>query len=435
MTSTTQATNNVKQSTIRHETSFPICLHAIPQSFFLSPSSSFAARKMEDIEVPPGLLIPFLGAVQASISALLTIAIGVAAAQWGLLGAESSKQISRTCINLFLPLLLITNLGEELHLDTVQRYIPILGKRNIYPMTVRVYANREPTVWAFVCCLLSFYVGKAAVYIFRLPPWTTTALAFNNSTSLPLLLLQSLKTSGVLSTLVGNNDHRDAIERARSYFLVFAVVNNVLSFSMGTSELKGLSEDAPDEVAGRLKQLGADMGDQVAQPFRRLVGSDEESAGSEDDRQQAEEDEEEDERTSLLPHPAESVVHKTKRHINGAGKKFYHSLPGSLQAVAGWIACFIGPPSIGAVIGAIIGLTPALHRLFFNNSNKGGFFNAWLTTPIQNTGELFVTLQVIVVGIKLSLSLRRLKEGEGGGELNWGAVIFVTMWRFIVLPA
>ena len=86
-----------------------------------------------------GLLISFFGAVQAAISALLTVAVGVAAAQWGLLGSESSKQISRTCINLFLPLLLISNLGEELHLDAALRYVPILSKSRVHFITPHTF--------------------------------------------------------------------------------------------------------------------------------------------------------------------------------------------------------------------------------------------------------------------------------------------------------
>lgn len=74
------------------------------------------------------IIAPFLCAVQASISALLTVGVGVAAAQWGLLNDESSKHISRVCVKISLPFLLITNLGEELHLDTVQLYVPILSK-------------------------------------------------------------------------------------------------------------------------------------------------------------------------------------------------------------------------------------------------------------------------------------------------------------------
>ena len=96
---------------------------------------------MEGTRVPLGLLISFFGAVQASISALLTVAVGVAAAQWGLLGSESSKQISRTCINLFLPLLLISNLGEELHLDAALRYIPILSKCRVHSILPHSYSG------------------------------------------------------------------------------------------------------------------------------------------------------------------------------------------------------------------------------------------------------------------------------------------------------
>jgi hypothetical protein len=135
MTSTTEATNNLKHKPVTRLPSLFV-YRKTHETVLSSTTSTSVARcewKMEDIQVPPGLLIPFLGAVQASISALLTIAIGVAAAQWGLLGRESSMQISRTCMNIFLPLLLISNLGGELHLDTVQRYIPILSKYSPTP--------------------------------------------------------------------------------------------------------------------------------------------------------------------------------------------------------------------------------------------------------------------------------------------------------------
>lgn len=115
---------------------------------------------MENIQVPPGLLIPFLGAIQASISALLTISIGVAAAQWGLLGSLSSKQISRACINIFLPLLLISNLGGELHVDAAQRYIPIMSKRGAHIVTLVTFLLRhadqkQSGPYCALCCRFS----------------------------------------------------------------------------------------------------------------------------------------------------------------------------------------------------------------------------------------------------------------------------------------
>ena len=65
------------------------------------------------------LLIPFLGALQASIAVLLTIFVGVIASQFQLIGVDSSKEISKVAVRLFLPALLIVNVGGQLHSDTV----------------------------------------------------------------------------------------------------------------------------------------------------------------------------------------------------------------------------------------------------------------------------------------------------------------------------
>ena len=65
------------------------------------------------------LLIPFLGALQASIAVLLTIFVGVIASQFQLIGVDSSKEISKVAVRLFLPALLIVNVGSQLHSDTV----------------------------------------------------------------------------------------------------------------------------------------------------------------------------------------------------------------------------------------------------------------------------------------------------------------------------
>lgn len=65
------------------------------------------------------LLIPFLGALQASVAVLLTILAGVIASQFQLIGIDSSKEISKVAVRLFLPALLIVNVGSQLHSDTV----------------------------------------------------------------------------------------------------------------------------------------------------------------------------------------------------------------------------------------------------------------------------------------------------------------------------
>jgi predicted permease len=92
----------------------------------------------------------------------------------------------------------------------------------------------------------------------------------------------------------------------------------------------------------------------------------------------------------------------------------------------------VNPPLIGALLGAIISLTPALHRLFFSDTNKGGYLNAWLTHSAKNIGDLFASLQIIVVCVKLSQSLRKMKKGEESDVVPRRSMTFITCIRFIL---
>lgn len=74
------------------------------------------------------LLVPFTGALQAALSVLLTIALGVAAAQCNLLSPTAAKEVSRLCVRMFMPALLIYKIGSNLHQDTGIRYVPILSR-------------------------------------------------------------------------------------------------------------------------------------------------------------------------------------------------------------------------------------------------------------------------------------------------------------------
>jgi hypothetical protein len=96
---------------------------------------------------------------------------------------------------------------------------------------------------------------------------------------------------------------------------------------------------------------------------------------------------------------------------------------------------FLNPPFIGTCLGALIGLVPTLHTLFFSPQSEGGYLNAWLTAALKNVGDLFAALQVIVVGIKLSSSLLKWKKGEASGTMPWGPWALVTVVRFVFWPA
>lgn len=71
-------------------------------------------------------------------------------------------------------------------------------------------------------------------------------MVFNNTTSLPLLLIQSLKQTQVLDAiLIAGESGSKAMDRAESYFLVNAMVSNSLTFALGPTLLRPRDQDAP----------------------------------------------------------------------------------------------------------------------------------------------------------------------------------------------
>lgn len=276
-------------------------------------------------------------------------------------------------------------------------------------------------------------VGAAAVKWLKLPAWVTPAVAFNNTTSLPLLLIQSLESTGILERILRDGESTTAaINRAQSYFLVCSVVSNCLTFALGP-RLLGEAENDTDVDRGEEEQGKPD--DQANGDANHYHHEGNRNAG--DDQQN--DHTQPDETTSLLPDRMNHLESQTAAVSHDAAHTVLHmhnlhpsQLRPTTKSVFSILYSFVNPPLIGAVIGCIIGLVPALHRAFFADSTDGGIFTAWLTSSLKNTGELFVSLQVIVVGVKLSSSLRKLKRGDAnGGRTPWSAALFVFAIRYI----
>lgn len=84
-----------------------------------SPSLSVHSINIMSGGIKENFVVPFLGALQASFAVLLTIFYGVLAAQFNLISEASAKDVSKACVRLFLPALLIINVGEQLQQGTV----------------------------------------------------------------------------------------------------------------------------------------------------------------------------------------------------------------------------------------------------------------------------------------------------------------------------
>ncbi len=249
-----------------------------------------------------------------------------------------------------------------------------------------------------------------------MPAWITPALAFNNTTSLPLLLIESLQSTGILDKLVSKNDDASsAISRAQSYFLVCAIVSNCLTFAVGPRLVD--AENAPDKEEDDKEDDGGEHQDQEGH--------------SHSDVEQGHDNN--DELTSLLPQRIHTGQDEAQKRAFHMGKKHWAKLSPRTQKVLLFAADFLNAPLIGAVIGAVIGLVPPLHRVFFNESIDGGIFNAWITESLKKIGQLFVTLQVVVVGVSLSSSLRKMKRGEQKA-LPWEPTVLILVVRLLLWP-
>lgn len=262
--------------------------------------------------------------------------------------------------------------------------------------------------------LISIGLGFLAVSLFDFPAWVIPAVAFNNTTSLPLLLIQSLDATGILDRLVAPDEkNSDAIKRAKSYFLVCAIVGNCLTFAIGPRLID--AENSPDEPNDK---------DRENEPNE----SEEEEIDIEPGALEP------DEHTSLLPERIHQAQNELRSRGYARGKKHWDRLSPRMQYFLSFCFDFFNAPLIGALIGALIGLIPPLHGVFFNPPQKGGVFNAWLTTSISNIGDLFASLQNLVVGVTLSSSLRKAKRGEDSGNVPFTASVFVIVVRFILWP-
>lgn len=279
-------------------------------------------------------------------------------------------------------------------------------------------------------------LGWVLKRLFRFPAWTVPAICFNNTTALPLLLIQSLESAGILSGLI--KDEYDstpaAVRRAKSYFLVSAMVGNSLTFAMGPKLLD--DEETPD-LKDEDAHVGTEQNENINdEESRRRSFEEHRRAATPDLATRASDDEGgSTERTALLPSVIERPMIEVYMEALKEGGRLWQALPLRVQRMLSFAGQFMNAPLAGALLGVVLGLSPGLHKAFFNSPKEGGIFTAWLTTSVENIGNLFASLQLVVVGLKLSSSLDKARHGESSGLVPWIPMMTIFLVRFIIWPA
>lgn len=383
-------------------------------------------------DVDSGLIRPFLGALQACTSVLLTLLYGLISRQAGLLSDTSINQMSGLCVKVFLPALIMVKLGSELSLDIATHYIPIFGTRDVNP-ALQLLKNHLPLirhenlVWALLYILISIGIGYLFTRCLRLPVWVTPALAFNNTSSLPLLLLQTLHATGSLKLIrMPGQSESDCLNRAQSYLLICAVVSNTMSYALGprmlrpsrTIKRKASVESRNGQANGSMtsgnfpsvhfelfEPIVMTVNCQQAQPQNQFLDCN--TITEQDDNDNQREDQI-NEQTSLLPKPLQRARHT----ISSKTHHFYSVIiPQPLRRrIKIFDSAALDAAVLCAATGIFLGLVPTLHRAFFSPFEQGGIFNAWLISSIEHLGSMFTTLQMYLVGCKLGVSFQRMKR-------------------------
>ncbi|KAA8576212.1 hypothetical protein EYC84_006365 [Monilinia fructicola] len=375
-----------------------------------------------------GLTTSLIAAFQASMAVLLVIFYGALAVYMKLLDSKSAKMMSKISVKFFLPALEFVKIGRELHAGGGHRYNVIL-------------------VWACLTHTISFLLGAGAHFIFGMPDWITATIMFNNTTSYPLMLIQALDQTGLLNPLFLENGGTgyNPVEQAKSYFLVYSVLSSCLTFAIGPRMMDtefAIDPPAEDDLLSALAQVQQDReceSEEDSEAFNfptehtNLLSPRHRSAIS-------------SKSTSFFPSRRVSMAPSTRdtnraivyeRRPSVVNRRRWFELS---DGVRWWILFFydfLNAPLLGAVAGAIVGLSPVLHRAFFNETVDGGIFTAWLTASLENIGILFVSLPVVGAGVSLYSAVTKSSEKGKGREAAgtpWFMTVYVLVVRFAIWP-
>ena len=279
---------------------------------------------MSDNSPHSSLAASVVAALEGSTSVLLTLFAGYLVGRAGLLDHTTVKRLSSLCAQLFLPCLIIVEMGPELTADNLHRFWII-------------------PVWGLVSTTIAHLVGWAGQAALKTPYWVIVAAGRPNTSAMPLLLLQALDNTGILAELAHGVDQTASsgiLSRARSLILLNVVVQQTLTFQVAPSILrrdvgsgKSIEEGGPSSLTpAESAQHASRINPLVQDPER--VGLLQDVGGSS--------------YGSTASHVLEPVAHRSPPRLPRALERLAKSLSKVLSVISA--------PLAGAIIALIIGV-------------------------------------------------------------------------------
>ena len=224
------------------------------------------------------------------------------------------------------------------------------------------------------------------------------------------------------------------------------MIGNCLSLAVGGNLMSAYEEDAPSEdehnknTPSPENERDAHSGEDNGSLREQSSGygrNNTEEAGRPASGPDSPSLEEATEETSLLPTSVSRQAKELQTKQQHYAYIISSALPSPVLSALSFISKVLNGSFYGMLLGLFIGLVPPLQRACFADQAHGGFLQAWLMNSIKKVGDLFSTLQILTVGVKLSKTVIAAKEGKGeeeAGHVPWGTFLFVEGVRNVLWP-
>lgn len=306
--------------------------------------------------------------------------------------------------------MLLTDMGSHISLKTLKEFWPLVAL---------------PIVVLFI----TYILGRLCVRFFNQPNYIVPGMVFNNVVAMPLLLMEAISNSDVLLPLLRENETIEkALVRARAYVLLHGIVHNLARFALGPLMLK----NTPPRPKG-------DVENNEPTEHTRLLGTNNTDSSINDTVESFRKRARFISTSSIDVDEAEAVLggYTIEPDLNGHAKLKRRNTITSLFndnisetpetllspedplapstepsiehprslifRIISSVEQFLNPAVVSAIFAVIIGVTPFLHYLFYNNVAIASSF----TQSIKSIGGLYPALQLFALGSKLTAPLRQ----------------------------
>jgi len=342
------------------------------------------------------------GAAAEAVSQVLVVVFcGVVLSQTGYLSQSAQKSISRVNLYFMTPCLLFTKIASTVNWTQFKAFWPI------------------PAFYVLFSAI-SWIVAKVGSRVLRFSKdeekFIIASVLFSNTNSLPMALLQSLAFSAAGDRLLRDefDTKADVAARGISYILFYAIFGNLVRWSYGFNLLvpkdKGSETNSPEQPLAPSVVINVDRPSAsrrsdasvltLPSDYQQLRLSDADQSGVLFEPTSTM-------KPSSVPNNSSSFLHPLSQP---AGSPATRSPAVSIRSATDSILLqrastayervrqVLTPPLLTALIALVIGLVPALHKLFMSPDSTVYRF---LVQPIEGCGAAAIPMILLCLGAQV----------------------------------